>query len=144
GTVLLVAARPAAAPPTVAERYDPATGAWVPTGSPASMWIVDSDAWPALLPNGRVLLVGLAAPGRRESAAEVYDPASGTWSATDPPPLEWPVVALVPMADARVLALGAAVHGGVSAAALYDATTGGRSATASPAAGRYDYQAIPL
>src|SRR5207245_7012859 len=70
--------------------------------------------------------------------------ASGTWSATDPPPLEWPVVALVPMADARVLALGAAVHGGVSAAALYDATTGGWSATASPAAGRYDYQAIRL
>ncbi len=48
------------------------------------------------------------------------------------------------MADGRVLALGATVHGGASAAALYDATTGGWSATPSLAAGRYDYRAIRL
>jgi hypothetical protein len=64
-----------------AEIYDPASGTWSATGSPAA-WGFGATA--TLLPNGKVLVVGgednnLQAPPIR--AAELYDPASGTWSA---------------------------------------------------------------
>jgi hypothetical protein len=61
-----------------AEVYDPATGAFAPTGNLNAGRFYTSTA--ALLPNGHVLLAG----GRGSSAAfltsaEVYDPASGTF-----------------------------------------------------------------
>jgi large repetitive protein len=144
GTVLLVGTLFDPVPAVVAERYDPVARAWAPTGSPTSIRWFNSGADPALLPDGRVLLVGPVAPGFGEVAAELYNPSTGTWSATGRPPVEWPVPILVPLADARVLALGGAGHGGFASAALYDATTGTWSATAAPAAGRYDYAATRL
>src|SRR5207244_2851418 len=65
-----------------AELYDPATGTWSPTGSMAT---VRQKFGASLLPNGRVLVAG----GDDEMAnvatvyyasAELYDPATGTWS----------------------------------------------------------------
>jgi hypothetical protein len=144
GTVLLVGTLFDLVPTVVAERYDPVTRAWAPTGSPTTIRFFNSGADPALLPDVRVLLVGLMAPGVGELAAEVYDPATGTWSATGRPPVEWPVLIMVSLVDGRVLALGGADHGGPASAALYDATTGTWSATAAPAAGRYDYAATRL
>ena len=144
GTVLLLGGALSAESTTAAELYDPARRTWMPTASPGSIWFFESGAEPALLLDGRVLIVGLAAPGQRQIAAEVYDPTRRTWSAVDPPGLEWPVVALVPLSEGRVIALGGAVHGGASVAALYDQATGTWSATAGPAAGRYDYRALRL
>jgi N-acetylneuraminic acid mutarotase len=67
-----------------AEVYDPASGTWSDTAP------MISGRWghtATLLPNGKVLVSGGGIDGRGTAsinAAEVYDPASGTWSATAP------------------------------------------------------------
>src|SRR5207302_561731 len=65
--------------------YDPATGSWTKTGS-LSTGRVDHTA--TLLPGGKVLVAGGFGPsdpsGDRLASAELYDPASGTWTATAP------------------------------------------------------------
>ncbi|MCY1020059.1 Ig-like domain-containing protein [Pyxidicoccus sp. MSG2] len=70
---------------TAAELYDPATGTWATTGSTRSpRWAASAT----LLPNGRVLLAGGSGPRGTDgislaySSAELYDPATGTWTAT--------------------------------------------------------------
>jgi N-acetylneuraminic acid mutarotase len=67
-----------------AELYDPATGQWSPT---ASLTTARHWATATLLPNGKVLVAGGYSgysPGNNGTvaSAELYDPASGTWSAT--------------------------------------------------------------
>ena len=69
-----------------AETYDPFTGLWSPTGS---MGYSRSRATATLLPNGKVLVVGgigcsasgVCVPGYLPTA-ELYDPATGAWTAT--------------------------------------------------------------
>jgi hypothetical protein len=63
----------------IAELYDPATGTWSPTGSPAFVYWWNTAT---LLPSGKVLIVWdvLSARFWEEAlAAELYDPATGTW-----------------------------------------------------------------
>jgi N-acetylneuraminic acid mutarotase len=69
-----------------AELYDPATGRWSPTGSMTTARALHTAT---LLPSGRVLVVAGAGPGGAEptnanqlASAELYDPLSGTWTAT--------------------------------------------------------------
>ncbi len=57
------------------ELYDPATGAWTPTGDLKSFGRF--NFYSALLPNGKFLLAG---GGNGGSTAEVYDPTTGQWS----------------------------------------------------------------
>ncbi|WNG43111.1 kelch-like protein [Archangium minus] len=65
-----------------AELYDPATGTWSPTGSMST----PRDRHTAtLLPNGKVLVASgytNSGSGGTVATAELYDPATGTWSAT--------------------------------------------------------------
>jgi hypothetical protein len=69
-------------PVASAQLYDPVAGSWTATGN-----MIDArDVLTAtLLPDGRVLVVGAFTTSRRDvvpARGEVYDPASGTWSAT--------------------------------------------------------------
>ena len=69
------------------ELFDPATGTWANTGN------LKSDRWEhtaTLLPDGRVLVAGGTDPANGSSqtkiSAELYDPATGTWTNTAPLP----------------------------------------------------------
>ena len=66
-----------------AELYDPATGTFTPTGA---MSLPRSNATATLLRDGRVLVAGgdgyLPGGGSTWSSAELYDPASGTFTTT--------------------------------------------------------------
>lgn len=108
-----------------AELYDPATGHFSPTGAMAKARAGHSAT---LLPDGRVLIVGgfSVAESAGIAAAEVYDPASGTF-ATLPAA---PIVARYyhtanPLPDGRVLFVGG-LHDAqqLASAEIYDPATG--------------------
>src|SRR5213076_2153914 len=62
---------------------DPASGTWSATGSLASARAGQPSGHTAtLLPNGKVLVAGGGDINGIRASAELYDPASGTWSAT--------------------------------------------------------------
>ena len=122
-----------------AELYDPDSGIWSATGSLDTAR--DSHA-AVLLPNGKVLVVGGVIRGtdgnyRILSSAELYDPATGTWSVTGSlgTARQYPTATLLP--SGKVLALGSHRQSTedspfVSSAELYDPATGTWSATGSP------------
>ncbi len=96
----------------VTEIYDPATNAWTRTGD---LNIDRRDHTAVLLADGRVLVVGGEhslpqddPPGQEPAAtsAEIYDPATGSWALTEPPPVARNRWSSVLLDDGRVLLLG--------------------------------------
>ncbi|HVA67640.1 MAG TPA: kelch repeat-containing protein [Elusimicrobiota bacterium] len=98
-----------------------------------------------LLPNGKVLIVGGFSSGGPLKTAEIYDPASGTFSPTGslPQNLYQHTATLLP--DGKVLIAGGDTGSGESSAAyLYDPGAGTFSATGSLNVPRFNHTATLL
>ncbi len=130
-----------------AELYDPKTGTWAGTGAmtvrralhPALL--LDGPACDVASPPGycgKVLVVGgrtcpVAAPATcaatRTATAELYDPATGTWTATDSMLRQRSNFDLAILPDGKVLAASGFGTEASTTAELYDPATGGWEGT---------------
>jgi hypothetical protein len=114
-----------------AEVYDPASGTWTATGnmvrgtSASSGGVVPAT----LLPDGKVLVAG----GYRSddkgalASAELYDPISGTWTATSSMDVARAEQTATLLLDGKVLVAGGVISGSfsrVASAELYDPGSG--------------------
>jgi WD40 repeat protein len=121
-------------PITSAELYDPGTGAWTPTGSMTSPH--DAGGNPnlgaILLPNGKVLVAGGGDGNVQISAADLYDPTTGMWTATGSLNTARYAFAWTLLPNGQVLATGGvdlALY--LASAELYDPATGTWTLTSS-------------
>jgi hypothetical protein len=117
---------------STAEVYDPGTGTWTVTGSLAAARNFHTAA---LLLNGRVLVTGGAPDGAQYtslSSAEVYDPATGAWTATASMTSPRQAQTATLLTEGRVLVAGGfAVGYFISSAEIYNPAAGTWTATGS-------------
>jgi uncharacterized repeat protein (TIGR01451 family) len=125
--------------------YDPTAGTWSPTGS-----MTQGREWHSavLLSDGTVLVaggLGSSSPFPSLSSAEIYDPVSGTWSATaSMATTRFGSVTpfLTRLSDGRVMAAAGSSGNGFGSSPngpqveLYDPSTGLWTATGSMSVGR--------
>jgi Ca2+-binding RTX toxin-like protein len=125
-----------------AEIFDPATGTFSPTGS---MTAERAESAAAPLPDGRVLVAGgfdnRSSPQTPQSA-EIFDPATGSFSPTAPLTAPRYGAAAAPLPDGRVLIAGGATNG--ASAEIFDPATGTFSPTVVMTAERAAPAAAPL
>ena len=116
-----------------AELYDPASGTWIATGGLATARGGHTDT---LLPNGKVLVAGGENGSNSSSflaSAELYDPASGTWSATGSLATARVAHTATLLPNGKVLVAGGFNDslGSLASAELYDPASGTWTATGS-------------
>ena len=118
-----------------AELFDPGSGTFAPTGS---MTTIRYGATVTALANGKVLIAGGYGPGTSSlpqlNSAELYDPLTGTFSATGSMDVPRVMHTATLLNDGKVLIAGGtddSVGGGaaVASAELYDPGTGGFTMT---------------
>ena len=134
GKVLVAGGFNGATTLATAEVYDPDTGVWSPAGNLSTP---RAFATATLLPNGKVLVTGGGSSGQNEPAlatAELYDPATGTWTQTGTMNIARRIHSATLLQDGRVLI--AAGMGGtwaspilLNSAELYHPDTGSWSTT---------------
>jgi len=129
-----------------AELYDPASGSWSATGN----LVTARDGGTAtLLPNDKVLVAGGFGGGGFSDvlgSAELYDAASGSWTATDSLETARQVHTATLLPNGQVLVAGGfdTSNSSIANAELYDATSGSWTATGSLATGRANHTATLL
>jgi hypothetical protein len=112
---------------------------WTATGSMAFRGIGTA----VLLPNGKVLVASATSYGtNQDTTAELYDPATGSWTATGHMLIPEGGGTATLLRDGRVLAVGG--RDGGAAAELYDPATGSWSLTGSMTTGRSGFSATLL
>lgn len=129
-----------------AELYDPATGTWMATGS---MNVRRALHVAVLLTNGKVLVAGgrtcdqpppaTCGSAFRTNTAELYDPATGTWTLTGSMNADRHTTAGVRLLDGRVIVpagFTATTPNGSNTADIYDPATGTWSLTGNLNRGR--------
>ncbi|QRN93243.1 hypothetical protein JRI60_29055 [Archangium violaceum] len=132
-----------------AEVYNPATGTWASTGGmahPRRAFIATA------LPDGRVLVAGGLVDNGDEclgsnclASAEVYNPATGTWTSTGGMATARGFHAAAVLADGKVLVTGGGMDGPTSARAeVYNPATGTWTATADMSSPRRRHSLTPL
>jgi hypothetical protein len=149
GKVLVAGGNNAGGTLASAELYDPATGTWSATGSMGSP---REGGTATLLPSGKVLMAGgeNVLPGccyfaYGYASAELYDPASGTWSPTGSMATGRTFQTATLLATGKVLvASGSTQSGPTRTAELYNPATGTWSTTGSLATGRSSHTATLL
>jgi hypothetical protein len=153
GRVLVAGGSICCAPLADGELYDPRTRAWTVTGSLAT---ARRSHTASLLADGRVLVVGGLPdnwdPAKPRDSAELYDPTSGTWSATRPMVTARNSQTATVLADGRVLIAGgtAATTGSaqdrslLDTAEIFDPRTGAWAATGQMSVARAAHLAVLL
>ncbi len=125
------------------DNYQPAAEVTFSLKAYVSMLVARYNASAALLPDGRVLVAGGyagSATGAPISSAEIYDPATGMWTAAASMTSARAQHTATVLLDGRVLVAG----GTTTAAEIYDPATGNWSAAGAMSVGRLYHTATRL